>query len=185
MSSVQKNNHNSDDSLTMASWCYREAPSCAFTKDTLEDILNRLGLVESGMTYRQLAAILNKLMKVCLNFNCVATDTDVFGYVTWADDDVLAESNCSGETYVLKFDKFDLDVRNEILTHINWHIGAKTLEEGFSLYQKKLKEICDGPLWHLDFVLDPIDYWEGKLPTRKQVLDLYHELYVLPAEKSE
>lgn len=162
---------------------YKFAPSEAFTQETLEDIRNRLGFLVSSMSFKQFVNILDTLMSVCFNLGVA---TDGFRYVTWADDDVLAESNCSGETYVLKLDKFAPSVKGIILDHIT---GDKTScgndLDSFFRYQKTLEEFCEGSKWQHDFVLDPIDYWEGNLPTHKQVLDLYHKLYVLPEEKNE
>jgi len=151
---------------------YKFAPSEAFTQETLEDIRNRLGFMVSSMSFKQFVNILDTLMTVCFNL-CVATDG--FRYVTWADDDVLAESNCSGETYVLKLDKFAPSVKGIILDHIT---SSGNDLDSFFRYQKTLEEFCEGSKWQHDFVLDPIDEWEDKLPTHKQVIDLYNRLPV-------
>ena len=195
MSSVQQNNNRNSDNdngdqkplHVLAEQCNKFAPSQAFTKETLEDIRKRLGFKVSSMTFKQFVSILDILMTVCFNLSCVATDTGVFRYVTWAHDDVLAESICQGETYVLKLDEFAPSVKREIIDHIGYdfaldprlpfHEPHWRSQYVFSRYQKKLEELCEGPDWWIDFELYPIDQWEGNLPTRKQVLDLYHEKY--------
>lgn len=158
---------------------YQFAPSDAFTQETLEDIRNRLGLRVSSITFKQFVRILDTLMTVCFK---LAVATDGFRYVNWADDDVLAKHNCSGKTYVLKLDKFAPSVKGIIADHI---AGGGNDLDAFVRYRKTIEEFCDGDKWEHDFVLGPIEYWEGNLPTRKQVLDLYRKLYVLPAEEED
>lgn len=151
-------------------------PSQAFTKETLEDIRDCIGFKVSRavMTFVQFTAILDALMTVSFRLGVA---TDGFRFVGWADDEHVCSVLDSSHTYTLKLSDFAPSVKSIILDHIadGQETGSGDMEN-FIRYEKTIREFPEGPKWQHDFVLDPIDEWEGSLPTRKQVLDLYREM---------
>jgi hypothetical protein len=156
-------------------------PSQAFTRETLEDIRDCIGFKVSRavMSFVQFTTILDALMTVSFTLGVA---TDGFRYVAWGGDDHVCSVLNSSHTYTLKISDFAPSVKSIILDHITDGRGSdSSATEDFRRYVRTIREFPEGPMWQHDFVLDPIEKWEGSLPTRKQVLDSYKIMYVRPA----
>ena len=159
-------------------------PSQALTRETLEDIRDCIGFNVSRavMSFVQFTAILDALMTVGFGLGVA---TDGFRYVTEEDWEILDDDpdaatlmRARAHPYTLKITGFAPSVKSIILDHITDGRGSdSSATEDFRRYVRTIREFPEGPMWQHDFVLDPIAEWEVHLPSRKQVLDLYRNMY--------
>lgn len=159
-------------------------PSQVFTQETLQDIRDIIGLTEHNMTNQQFANVLDAGMRVTL---VLAVADDGFRYIKDGGD----MDNClwcvggschitDGDEFTIRYGLLTSAVQNILIDHITDGADTDLTNAGVFLdYQMTLNEME----WNRRCVQLGVATasYNGVLPSRKQVLDLYHRVHVLAA----
>jgi hypothetical protein len=155
-----------------------------FTSDTLEEMRDRLALTDRDLSLRQFAAIINHRMTVTLTLGVADTG---FRYIKLSNDSVDQVGSGGlgnqGPNIELRFSEFSPSVQNILIDHLNEGAVVRgTTTDTFLRYQMAVDDLDADPEMLLVMAASRYDC---TLPSRKQVLDLYHDWYLLPAEEDE
>lgn len=188
MNANQQTHNDKDSSSVQSQKTYKFDPSQVFTQETLEDIRNRIGLTEHNMTTQQFARVLDDGMSVTL---VLAVADDGFRYIKSSDD----MDNCiwyvggSGHTtdgaqYTIRYSELTTTIQSILIDHLNdGKLVRHSNTEFFLRYQMTLEDMD----WNRRCVQLEVATasYNTVLPSRKQVLDLYHNMYVRPANAED
>ena len=185
------NAHNDKDASGVESQKeYRFDPSQVFTQETLIDIRNRIGLTEHNMTTQQFAHVLDAGMAVTL---VLAVADDGFRYIKcggdmdncmWDGPDRSRGHTTDGAEYAIRYSELTPTIQSILIDHLNGgKISRFSNAESFLRYQMTLEDMD----WNRRCVQLEVAtaQYNTVLPSRKQVLDLYNKLYVLPATEED
>lgn len=162
---------------TEASYCICFNPSEVLSQETLANIQAVLGLslkIPSG----RFKHILDKKLTVPVSFVTTAEGFHYIGSPTFEEATGGAQNYNEGPTYEVKLHQLEEAIRSILLSHVskNFTAAYKT-KEAFLRYQIELERetssngLCAGATSELSFIL----------PSKEQLMDLYHDLYELPA----
>lgn len=159
---------------------YTFYPSQVFTQDTLTDIRSCIGLTEHNMTTHQFSRVLDDGMTVSL---VLAVANDGFRYIKdVGDSDNGVWCGChtnDGYVYTTRYSELTDAIQNILIDHINdGKLPRHSNMEFFLRYQMTLQDMD----WDRRVRLGVATAgYITVLPSRKQVIDAYNDLYVRPA----
>lgn len=169
---------------------YQFDPSQVFTQETLTDIRNRIGLTEHNMTTQQFVRVLDAGMAVTL---VLAVADDGFRYIKdggdmdncmWDGSDRSRGHTTDGVEYTIRYTELTPTIQSILIDHLNGgELTRRSNAEFFLRYQMTLADMD----WNRRCVQLEVATaaYSTVLPSRKQFLDLYHKLYVLPATEDD
>ena len=185
------NTHNDKDASGVESQKeYRFDPSQVFTQETLIDIRNRIGLTEHNMTTQQFTRVLDAGMTVTL---VLAVADDGFRYIKASDDmdncmwdgpDRSRGHTTDGAEYAIRYSELTPTIQSILIAHLNDGKFASVSNTEFFLHYQMTLEDMDWNRRCVQLGVATAAY-STALPSRKQVLDLYHNMYVLPATEDD
>jgi hypothetical protein len=156
-----------------------------FTRETLEEMRERLALTDRDLNLRQFAAIINHHMTVTLTLGVADNG---FRYIKLSNDAAdemrRGEFGNKGPNMELRFSEFSPSVQNILIDHLtnNGELVRGTTTDIFLRYQMAVDDLDED----VDMLLVmAASRYDCMLPSRKQVLALYHDWYLLPAKEDE
>jgi hypothetical protein len=169
-------------------WTYAFDAKQVFTTETLEEMRDRLALTDRDLSLRQFAAIINHRMTVTLTLGVAGNGFRYIKLSNDAADEVRrGEFGNKGPNMELRFSEFSPSVQNILIDHLNnGELVRGTTTDIFLRYQMAVDDLDreQDEAGQLDLLLAASRY-DCKLPSRKQVLALYHDWYLLPAEEED
>jgi len=155
-----------------------------FTRDTLEEMRERLALTDRDLSLRQFAAIINHRMTVTLTLGVADNGFRYIKLSNDSEDEVRrGEFGNQGPNIQLRFSEFSHSVQHILIDHLNnGALARSTTSDIWMRYQMAVDDFNED----VDMLLVlAASRYDCRLPSRKQVLALYHDWYLLPAEEDE